>query len=445
MENYLRECVDSILNQTYKNLEIILVNDGSTDSSADICEEYANADSRIRVIHKENGGLSSARNMGLDNAHGHYVGFVDSDDYITCDMYERLINACIDNKAPIAICHAITFKDGRKPLNSCGYIKRDYCSDDMKHIMSNALLMSQSVCNKLFHKNLFHNIRFPLGRVVEDGYIIYDLLYRAKKVAYVSIGGYYYRQREDSITTRKYVTRDMDFVLCNIRSYYRVKKMIPELWEEGLCRSVYNGFLPVLKKMVLLEKKEFRRYRKDFLKIGRALTYLEEDLQQSTRIKKEDKEYVLSFIDNPWKLYDSLNGLDISIGEEKSKRVNQYDTLVDQWENNREKGIRIVDYFVRNNIESIAIYGFGTLGEMLYNDIKDEGIAVRCFIDRAADNYLDDTADVLVITPETISKIDAVDVIVVTPIHVYDSIEQTIRDNGYLGKVVSLEKIICEG
>ena len=105
VEKYLQECVTSIQNQTYRNLEIILVDDGSPDKSGKLCNEYAKRDSRIKVIHKVNGGLSSARNAGLKIAKGEYIGFVDSDDYIRKNMYEKLLDACIQNKTEIAACN----------------------------------------------------------------------------------------------------------------------------------------------------------------------------------------------------------------------------------------------------------------------------------------------------------------------------------------------------
>lgn len=442
VERYLRECVDSIVNQTYKNLEIILVDDGSTDSSSDICEEYARTDSRIRVIHKENGGLSSARNMGLDNAHGEYVGFVDSDDYIACDMYEKLIKACKTNNSSIAICHAIVFNDGHKPIINRGYIKKDYCTEDKKIIFSNALVMSQSVCNKLFRKELFNEIRFPYERVTEDGYIIYDVLYRARRVSYVALGGYFYRRRDDSITTRKYVERDADFVICNVRSYYRIKNKFPELWEEGLCRAVNSGFLPVLKKIMLLDIWELVKVYTSLKSISRVLGYLQMDLQQTNRISDDVKEYIWLFIKSPILLYRELKKSNIEIGSEKNSRAKLYDDLMTQWNINKTNNIHIIDSLRENDLKKIAIYGIGTLGELLYNEIKNTDVKISCFIDQSAENYVYGFDDVMVITPDVIHNIGMVDAIIVTPIHVYESIEKTIRNNGFNGKVISLERLI---
>ena len=116
VEPYIHKCIDSILNQTFKEFELILVDDGSPDNCGNICDEYAKKDNRVRVIHKENGGISSARNIGLDVSNGEYIGFVDSDDYIKLDMYERLYNSCKVNNADISIIGTIEVDENGKKL-----------------------------------------------------------------------------------------------------------------------------------------------------------------------------------------------------------------------------------------------------------------------------------------------------------------------------------------
>ncbi len=442
VEDYLEECLESIIHQTYKNLEILIVDDGSTDSSCKIYSEYEKKDNRIRVIKKKNEGLSSARNEGLQHAHGEYIGFVDSDDYIDLNMYERLLAACENNRSPIAVCHAVAFKDGKSPIESLGYIKKDYCTSDKTIIFRNALTMSQSVCNKLFHRKLFKGIYFPVGRVIEDGYILYDLLYRAKKVSYVAMCGYYYRKREESITSRKYQKRDADFVLCTVRTYYRVKKLIPELWEDGIYHVVKVGFLPVLKKIMVLNLKEFLMVYGSFFSIRNALLYIMDDLAKSKRISEETKEYINIFIDKPLALYKKIRKSDIVIDDERSSRLSAYEGLMQQWDENRNLSKKITDYFAKNNIKTIAIYGIGTLGEKLYNEIKDTDVETKCFIDRSADTYTYGIGDAALIKPEQIKDMEVVDAVVVTPIHVFDSILKSVRENGYEGKIISLETVV---
>lgn len=168
VESYLNRCIDSIINQTYKNLEIILVDDGSPDRCGEICDNYAKLDSRIRVIHKINGGLSSARNAGLKIAKGDYIGFVDSDDYIKTDMYENLINACIMNE-----CHVSGVRYERRYQNGLK-------EDSLTVITDNSLKSSEeyfrelllhvgdvSVCTKLFEKSILENLFFDERKIMK--------------------------------------------------------------------------------------------------------------------------------------------------------------------------------------------------------------------------------------------------------------------------------------
>ncbi|MCM1499964.1 MAG: glycosyltransferase [Clostridium sp.] len=445
VEDYLEECLNSLVHQTYQNLEILLVNDGSTDSSGEICEKYAKHDSRIRVIKKRNGGLSSARNAGIEVAKGDFIGFVDGDDYVSLDMYEKLLDACEKNASSIAVCHAVTFQDGEKPIESYGYIKKSYCTSDKIVTFRNALSMSQSVCNKLFQRKLFHEIRFPEGRVVEDAYILYDLLYRARKVSYVALCGYFYRRRVESITTRKYKKKDADFIICNVRTYCRVKRQIPELWEEALCRVINSGFVSVIIKVKELNFKEFLLCYHSFRAIQEVLSYLMNDLMRSKRISDEMKEYVALFIKNPFKLYYKIKKEGVLIGEEKNNRIAVYNQLTDQWNLNQKEHKEIEDYFIRKGIKSIAIYGSGTMGDRLYAEIKSSAIQVICFIDQSADSYVYGlNEDVELIKPEQIRNIKNVDAIIVTPVHVYKSIEAVIRENGYKGEIISLETVVYE-
>lgn len=173
MEQYLDRCVASILHQTYTDLEIILVDDGSSDSSPSMCDEYARQDSRIKVIHKRNGGLSDARNAGLSVATGSYIGYVDSDDWIEPNMYERMYKACIQNDAQIAVCkYKAVFKDRTidKGSDETVVLSREellniYIFEHKKYVIYN------SVWSKLFKRELVEDMLFPVGRNSED--IIY--------------------------------------------------------------------------------------------------------------------------------------------------------------------------------------------------------------------------------------------------------------------------------
>lgn len=215
VEPYLRRCLDSIVNQTYTNLEIILVDDGSPDGCPQICDEYAAKDNRIVVIHKENGGLSDARNAGLDICKGEYISFVDSDDLLDLKAMEYMLNTGTD--VDIVISNVKMFINDEEISNS----NKTHCnSSSFKIIGSDDLLLRlckdgdaylRSAWGKLFKKELFFNIRFPKGKLYEDMYVNYRLYYKAFKSTFISIPLYYYRQnRPGSIM---YKTNSSTFAL----------------------------------------------------------------------------------------------------------------------------------------------------------------------------------------------------------------------------------------
>jgi glycosyltransferase involved in cell wall biosynthesis len=202
MERYLDRCMSSILKQTYKNLEIILVDDGSTDSSPKMCDNYAVSDSRIKVVHKENGGLSDARNAGIRIATGDYIGYVDSDDWIELDMYERMHNACVENNAQLAVCRYFreydnkTINDGTERLEILdrNEILKIYITDKDGYMVYN------SVWSKLFKRELVEGVIFPKGRNSEDIMYTTRAFCKLNKAVYIDTCLYHYViDRKDSI------------------------------------------------------------------------------------------------------------------------------------------------------------------------------------------------------------------------------------------------------
>ena len=208
VENYLNKCLDSLINQTYKNLEIIVINDGSTDNSGIICQEYAQKDNRIIYIEKENGGLSDARNVGLDKMTGSYVTFIDSDDWVEPDYVEVLYNKLIEYQADIAIGNYYSYNEDEAMyyfrINGESYYEKLYDNIsifenlyDSKQMKSFSLI---SAWGKLYKAKLFDDIRFDKGKLGEDGYINQKLYLLVQKVIYINQGLYAYRQRSGSIT-----------------------------------------------------------------------------------------------------------------------------------------------------------------------------------------------------------------------------------------------------
>lgn len=199
-EPYLRRCLDSVVGQTYKNLEIILVDDGSPDGCGKICDAYAAADSRVKVIHQQNRGLSVARNEGLKIASGAYFGFVDSDDWIEADMYQTLYQGAMQHGADIAIC-GYFFVDGDK----CKAIKEEHTTLYDRENAIHHLVVDEKITNhawnKLYKKELFEGVRYPPGRTFEDIGTTYKLFEKADRIVFLNSCHYYYLQRKDGIVS----------------------------------------------------------------------------------------------------------------------------------------------------------------------------------------------------------------------------------------------------
>jgi glycosyltransferase involved in cell wall biosynthesis len=211
VEKYLSRCIESIINQTYKNLEIILVDDGSPDSSPAICDAFAEKDSRVNVIHKKNGGVSEARNVAIDVSQGVYILFVDGDDFMAPDMIELLCDTLRSNKADVSSCGYINhYKVVEAPLdqdNKERVLSGELALEDMLYQRS----ITTSPWGKLYKKELFNEIRYPLGaKNAQDLAVTYRLLSRSKTVVINSSAKYYYQQREDSAVRSSFTSKRMD-------------------------------------------------------------------------------------------------------------------------------------------------------------------------------------------------------------------------------------------
>lgn len=214
VEPYLRQCVDSILSQTFTDFELILVDDGSPDNCGAICDEYALEDSRVRVIHKQNGGLSDARNAGIDMAKGEFLTFIDSDDLVAPEYLNRLYHSIKSSAAEIAICNMLPFKDSSNPQIE------EQNSNDSKRIISgrDACLsiyrMDGTVpimaWGKLYKSSLFNGIRYPVGLIHEDDATTPKLFYLANKIAQIGDKLYLYRSRADSIMSQPFSAKRFD-------------------------------------------------------------------------------------------------------------------------------------------------------------------------------------------------------------------------------------------
>lgn len=270
VEKYLARCVDSIVNQTYKNLEIILVDDGSSDRCPQMCDNYAQKDSRIKVVHKKNGGLSDARNAGMAVARGEYISFIDSDDYVSDDFFECLLDVMNKENSDIAECSVVKFyEDNRFDEFSDDLSVKTYDTQDAMSALIAENPFHQHVWNKLYKTELIKDIPYAVGKLNEDEFWTYQVFGRASKVAKLNKTMYYYFQRNSSIMGIGYNIRRLDALEGKANRQKYIENNFPELSTQakidlyGSCMFAYQS---VLKFMSGADKKKalelIRKYRK---------------------------------------------------------------------------------------------------------------------------------------------------------------------------------------
>ncbi|EGO5804879.1 glycosyltransferase, partial [Enterococcus faecalis] len=267
VEKYLEKCVRSILAQTFTDFELILVDDGSPDSSGAMCDQFAEQDQRVKVIHKENGGLSDARNAGIEIAQGEFLGFVDSDDYIEEDMYELLYTNAIKEQADISACGLYDVYDNRE-LKIDKYIYRVLDSETALKTFVEGNISNVTVTSKMFKRSLFDNIRFPVGKITEDAFIIVDLVRKSKKIVLDTRQKYFYYHRENSITTNQFSKKDFDTIEAYVKNLELVQDYFPNLVDTIRTKLCWANFV-VLDKIILSNKINKVSETKDIVKFLR--------------------------------------------------------------------------------------------------------------------------------------------------------------------------------
>lgn len=237
VERYLEKCIKSICLQTFSDLEIILVDDGATDRSGAICDEWAMQDPRIRVIHKQNGGLSDARNAGINIASGGWYMFVDSDDTITPDTIERMYQAATEHNCEMAVCNMVRIYDDGATEPFYAPARALTVLDGQQRFET---LKQPSACNKLFRADLFQDVRFPKGKFYEDTFVYHILAHRANRIVLTGHDGYFYLSRRESILGQpKYTDRYFDMIEAVYeRMTYLLAHEVPHYAEEA-CLSMY--------------------------------------------------------------------------------------------------------------------------------------------------------------------------------------------------------------
>ncbi|MBQ8596642.1 MAG: glycosyltransferase [Lachnospiraceae bacterium] len=292
---YLPRCVDSIRRQTYRNLEIILVDDGSTDNSGALAEKMALEDRRVKVLHKENGGSSSARNLGISVAKGDYIGFVDSDDYIEPEMYERLLAVCLEENLLMA-------QISRDEIDEQGNRMPDVCVPpdkpelwECEHFMRELLLHRGdcSFCTKLVHRSLLEEERFPEGELNEDFHLLVRLLPKVPAVAILPDQDYHVFYRYGSNTrTRKeneFPRVFTDIVNNADRVYKIVEKEYPGLLQEAMRFSLFQR----LDYMLHIPISMMNRDNAFYMQVKEYLKKHRKDALKSPYLSKKNKIYLL--------------------------------------------------------------------------------------------------------------------------------------------------------
>lgn len=239
VENYLEKCINTIIEQTYKNIEIILVDDGAKDNSGKICDKYEKEDNRIKVIHKMNGGLSDARNAGINIAKGKYIAFIDSDDFIDNEMIQILYKNLIETDSDISICGVNVIQDEKIQKENNKENKLEIVSKEQayKNLYNNKALETVVAWNKLYKITLFDEIRYPKGKINEDAFIIHKLINKTNRIVYTSNKMYYYIKRKDSIMGRKFNIKRLDELEAFEKrmEFFKQNKM-QELYEKTMYR-----------------------------------------------------------------------------------------------------------------------------------------------------------------------------------------------------------------
>lgn len=286
VEEYLDQCVKSIINQSFNELEIILVDDGSTDNCPAMCDEWAEKDKRIKVIHKPNGGLSDARNAGLEIATGEYISFIDSDDWILSDMYEKMLFTIQKENADICACNIRACYPSHESVWGC----KEYTVGNAEQILD--MLYSDtkypvSAWNKLYKRGCWKELRFPVGKICEDAFTTYQLVHNAERIVQIPEAFYCYRIRPESIMTSAFSIKRMDEEEAWRANYQFVKTYYPALYKKAF--GFYLQKVHVLTRTIPKKKrKEYPqqvKYLKHIMKNNMLFLIFRSGLNWKYRIK----------------------------------------------------------------------------------------------------------------------------------------------------------------
>lgn len=259
VKNYLEKCVKTILDQDYKNLEIILVDDGSTDGSSELCDLLLEKDERIKVLHKANGGLSDARNYGFSHSNGKYIMFIDSDDYIHNEMVTKLYNSLISNNADLAICnYDFVDESGNLVKENKNIVKNEVFNreDGYRKISESDNYYYVTAWNKLYKRDILASDTFPKGRIHEDEFSVHHIFSKCNKIVSISDVLYYYVQRNNSIMHSNWTIKKLDGYLAKMDRYHFFIKRGYKKYAFQALRGAYSFVYLTLNNVDYYENKE---------------------------------------------------------------------------------------------------------------------------------------------------------------------------------------------
>lgn len=270
VEKYLEKCVESLIQQTYKYIEIILVDDGSSDSSGKICDSLSKKDDRIISLHKKNGGLSDARNYGIKHAKGNYLVFVDSDDWIENDTIEESLRRIISDKSDIVVYgFSVDYDNGNHKIKAP---YKDECIDKKTALIyiNSFQGIDVSACNKMFKKELFDDIEFPYRKLCEDYYVMYKIFDKCNRISTSTSPKYHYFQRTNSISRNSNV--NMDFLYAAEEEVEYFKKHHRDILYSAITGMVFANLVIYNMKQARKIKFEKRKIQKEMRKYKKYIT-----------------------------------------------------------------------------------------------------------------------------------------------------------------------------
>lgn len=288
VEKLLPRCLDSLLNQTYKHLEIILVDDGSTDGSGDVCDEYARRDDRILVLHVENQGVSIARNIALDIAKGDYFGFVDPDDYCTPDMFEFLLNYATESGKDITCCAYFRMKKSGKYFSRCNGSRVAMSREEAMEALVRDEAIKNVFWNKLFTRSVFDGIRMPEKRIYEGTAVLYKLIGNSNGMFLASEPKYYYCENAGSLIYQPSVQFELDYIIAHVKRYKDMCKEFPEL-KTDLLKKLLEIYTERKMEPLIAEHCDEEQYQADITEVQQFFKEYKQDIDEAKReIYKKD-------------------------------------------------------------------------------------------------------------------------------------------------------------